>query len=1252
MPTVAELVVRLSGEDTGAVAMLQGATAAIENLSVRGDASFTTYVRGAGTAQQASTSLSTAIAKIGNEAVPGLGTSLSGASSALQGLAGDASLAEVALGGVGIAAAAAAVGGIADATKSFIGLSDSVRLLSQMTGLTENTAQAMGYALQSVGASGDTTRQALDFMARNSENLRIALENGTKPAGQFANALKELGINAQQFTTENADTQLRTLMDAFQNLSPSVNRTALEMDVFSRGGAQMAPLLSQGASVLDVYKGKMADAGAGVADTQARVLALHRATTDLDIAEQGLANTVGELVVPVLTTMAHDAELVAEKIHDAAGVVGDFLGKARDFANLGISVGGLTLKVGDLANAARVGTESILPFGTSALAAEAGLRAMGTGADTASTAVQGTSQKMQDAATSAAGLKSALDSVFSKPSAEEAAQKQRIDDVTLSIDQLKLKLADTGPLDANRAAIEAQIKALEEHRAKLQAEEAVLRDHRTLQSDMATAISGTNPTIDEQKKKFADLAAGTSSSSGTIKTATGEASTAVVQMGADSSAAVDGMHTHVNTQLDVFGSDVLAKMKAAAEGGTGAFQGGITAGIPGVTSAALGMAQAGAAASHQEPAFAAAGASDAAAFANSLFAGINSALSAAGTAIAGAQAAGLPVGAYLSPTEGGTVSAGTIESMLAHPIVGYGPDNPLVMPTTGGGSRGGGGGSGRGASAGSATPANPIPAEIVSWANSHASQYHVDPHALAQALLTVSNYETGWTNPSGIDANGPFSFDASGPTRNTQGAAERAGFNTGTVAGSLGYFAQSGDLTAGIAALQRVLGSGGTLEQAAHAMEMAMERPNAAVDAARVSRGDFSASFAAATGMSGGATAPPSQGGWGSGTGDVTVGNQARTAQEQLSAQAAVNIAADMNKALQALDKERTQNAGEEAAARRALASDQAALEQALGRDTVTNAATVTQASLASARQAAAAHQGITLAAIAEARAADAQLLSDTQKGDQGAIAADKLVAASKHQSMQDAITDQRSLDAVVSTSTSAMQTQAQGLAHFKVDTASAADNAIAASAAARYQAELDAAASANKDLTNLETMYLNATDDDSRAALLAWITADQARIASAKDALGEITKTYDQQVAAARAAASATRAASAPATTPAGASNSGGASGGQAGAFLARGWDEWAYNSAGARMVAAGMSSVTPGPYGPPGGGPLPPGYGGTGQPPGYGSTPPSAAAPSGGARTAAAPTPIIVQMSGKEVGKGVIGVQNNARDMRFIFK
>lgn len=162
---------------------------------------------------------------------------------------------------VGLVAAGAiagAIGGSAVAIKSALTEADKLGKLAQSVGLPVEELSKLKYVAELSDISLESLGKSVVKLSRNMSEVA-----GGNTTGAAAMAFKALGISVKDASgrVKSSDTIMAEVADRFAQYRDGANKTALAVALFGRAGAEMIPMLNQGAAALREGKKEAEDFG-------------------------------------------------------------------------------------------------------------------------------------------------------------------------------------------------------------------------------------------------------------------------------------------------------------------------------------------------------------------------------------------------------------------------------------------------------------------------------------------------------------------------------------------------------------------------------------------------------------------------------------------------------------------------------------------------------------------------------------------------------------------------------------------------------------------------------------------------------------------------------------------------------------------------------------------------------------------------------------------------------------------------------
>lgn len=127
------------------------------------------------------------------------------------------------------------------AAQRFASVGDEINRASQRTGVGVEQLTALKYAAQ----QSDVAFEDLENGIKKMQKTLFAAESGSTQAQQ---ALRDLGLNAQDLKGQLPDQQLITIGDALSRVQDSGARAAIAMQIFGKNGTSLLPMFANGAA--------------------------------------------------------------------------------------------------------------------------------------------------------------------------------------------------------------------------------------------------------------------------------------------------------------------------------------------------------------------------------------------------------------------------------------------------------------------------------------------------------------------------------------------------------------------------------------------------------------------------------------------------------------------------------------------------------------------------------------------------------------------------------------------------------------------------------------------------------------------------------------------------------------------------------------------------------------------------------------------------------------------------------------------
>lgn len=208
----------------------------------------------------------------------------------------------------GAGAAAVAIGAVVAAVAALVGairnaLNVSQRLRTDFfdarkVGLSTAAYQEWSYVLGQVGVEADALSDFIKSLSAAQNDLRDGSEAMTQ-------AFKDLGFNIDEVVNMGQEELFVETIKRLQQLEDQVKKTSIAYRIFGEDdAAKVANLMSLSNQEMErMIRNYYLLGGAASDSAIEKSLALQSAVSSMKVAWQGLANTLGEAVMPILTTV-------------------------------------------------------------------------------------------------------------------------------------------------------------------------------------------------------------------------------------------------------------------------------------------------------------------------------------------------------------------------------------------------------------------------------------------------------------------------------------------------------------------------------------------------------------------------------------------------------------------------------------------------------------------------------------------------------------------------------------------------------------------------------------------------------------------------------------------------------------------------------------------------------------------------------------------------------------------------------------
>jgi lambda family phage tail tape measure protein len=222
-----------------------------------------------------------------------LGNSMQGLQGQVKNAAAGFSSLKGAVGGFAAAIAGSAiVGGLTAVVKRSIDAGDELFNLQAKTGVAANALIGIGNAAKLADVDMATLGKGLG-------KLNINLVKAAEGNDDLARKFQALGVNVKDANGQvvPADQALKQIADRFADMPDGAQKAAAAVALFGKAGADLIPLLNEGAAAMDEFTYKVSD------DFAARSDLFNDTITELGIKAQGFGMELTDALLPALQSI-------------------------------------------------------------------------------------------------------------------------------------------------------------------------------------------------------------------------------------------------------------------------------------------------------------------------------------------------------------------------------------------------------------------------------------------------------------------------------------------------------------------------------------------------------------------------------------------------------------------------------------------------------------------------------------------------------------------------------------------------------------------------------------------------------------------------------------------------------------------------------------------------------------------------------------------------------------------------------------
>lgn len=188
---------------------------------------------------------------------------------------------------------------LAAATKGFAAMGTEVAKMSTRTGVSVRALSELRYAAERSGVEFDDLGGAMEEL-----NIRLG-EAVIDQTGPAAEALKKLGLDANQLAKMDLPERLEVLADAISSIDNNAQRQFLADEIFGGDAFRMMTLLDQGSAGIRRLREEAREFGQSMSSEQAKsAQAFTAAMARLSAVAKGLVVQIGGALAPILSNLS------------------------------------------------------------------------------------------------------------------------------------------------------------------------------------------------------------------------------------------------------------------------------------------------------------------------------------------------------------------------------------------------------------------------------------------------------------------------------------------------------------------------------------------------------------------------------------------------------------------------------------------------------------------------------------------------------------------------------------------------------------------------------------------------------------------------------------------------------------------------------------------------------------------------------------------------------------------------------------
>lgn len=181
--------------------------------------------------------------------------------------------------------------------KDAINAMDQMNEAAQKTGIATEALSQLAYAAKMSGVETDSFTSAM-------VKFNKAIAEGSTGSGNAADAFKAIGISAAELKASSPDQVLAMVAEKFAGFADGANKTALAIAIFGRAGADMIPMLNEGASGIAAMREEADKLGATIDTSAAKAADQFNDNLDRMIVKmKSFVKGITSDVIPVLNIL-------------------------------------------------------------------------------------------------------------------------------------------------------------------------------------------------------------------------------------------------------------------------------------------------------------------------------------------------------------------------------------------------------------------------------------------------------------------------------------------------------------------------------------------------------------------------------------------------------------------------------------------------------------------------------------------------------------------------------------------------------------------------------------------------------------------------------------------------------------------------------------------------------------------------------------------------------------------------------------